>query len=118
MLILLVVGLLLVLPQLAGLLVTRVARQASWSAWPAAAIAVFGAVFYWWLWAPAAARAEASETRCGNWSLGLGFILLLGLSTWASASCSVCWPATGAVRKFPNNLGPIRLDSRAHRGLA
>ena len=43
------------------------------------AIAVFGAVFYWWLWAPAAARAEASETRCGNWSLALGFILLLGL---------------------------------------
>ena len=25
------------------------------------------------------ARAEASETRCGNWSLALGFILLLGL---------------------------------------
>ena len=52
---------------------------ASWSAWPAAAIAVFGAVFYWWLWVPAAARAEASETRCGNWSLALGFVLLLGL---------------------------------------
>ncbi len=79
MLIILGIGLLLVLPQLAGLLVTRLARRATWSAWPAAAIAVFGGAFYWWLWVPARDAAEAAQTRCGNWSLALGFILLLGL---------------------------------------
>ena len=31
------------------------------------------------VWVPAATRAEAAQTRCGNWSLALGFILLLGL---------------------------------------
>ena len=53
--------------QLVGLLVTRLARRASWAAWPAAAIAVFGVVFYWWLWVPARNAAEA----CGNpmWQL-------------------------------------------------
>jgi len=73
------IGLLLLLPQLSGLLVTRLARRSSWAAWPGAAIAVFGAAFYWWLWMPARAAAEASGTRCGNWSLALGFLLLLGL---------------------------------------
>ena len=72
-------GLLLLLPQLLGLLVTRLAPRASWAAWPAAAIATFGGVFYAWLWVPARSAAEASETRCGNWSLALGFVLLLGL---------------------------------------
>jgi len=71
--------LLLVLPQLAGLLVMRLAPRASWAAWPAAAIAVFGAVFYWLLWAPARDAAVAAQTRCGSWSLALGFMLLLGL---------------------------------------
>jgi predicted Na+-dependent transporter len=69
------IGLLLLLPQLSGLLVTRLARRSSWAAWPAAAIAVFGVAFYWWLWVP----ARASERHCGNWSLALGFLLLLGL---------------------------------------
>ena len=73
------VGLLLLLPQLSGLLVTRLARRSSWAAWPAAAIAVFGVAFYWWLWVPARAAADASASHCGNWSLALGFLLLLGL---------------------------------------
>jgi len=67
------------LPQLAGLLVTRLARRASWAAWPAAAIAVFGAVFYWLLWVPERESAAEAHTLCGNWSLALGFMLLLGL---------------------------------------
>src|SRR4029079_1322859 len=52
------IGLLLLLPQPSGLLVTRLARRSSWAAWPGAAIAVFGAAFYWWLWMPARAAAE------------------------------------------------------------
>ena len=79
MIIILGFGLLLLLPQLAGLLVTRLAPRATWAAWPGAAIAVFGAAFYWLLWAPARDSAEAAQTRCGNWSLALGFGLLLGL---------------------------------------
>jgi len=79
MFILLVIGLLLVLPQLAGLLVTRLAKRASWAAWPAAAIAVFGVAFYWMLWVPERESAAELHTRCGNWSLALGFMLLLGL---------------------------------------
>ena len=77
--IILLVGLLLLLPQLAGLLITRLAPRASWAAWPAAAISVFGAAFYWMLWVPARESAEAAQTRCGNWQLALGFGLLLGL---------------------------------------
>jgi predicted Na+-dependent transporter len=75
------ISLLLLLPQLAGLALTRFVRGAatSWAAWPAAAISVFGLAFYWWLWVPAREAAEQSETRCGNWSLALGFVLLLGL---------------------------------------
>jgi hypothetical protein len=72
-------GLLLLLPQLAGLAVMRLAPRASWAAWPAAAIAVFGGAFYWLLWVPARDRAEAAQTHCGNWSLALAFGLLLGL---------------------------------------
>ena len=79
MLILLVIGLLLVLPQLSGLLVTRLARRASWAAWPGAAISVYGLVFYWWLWVPAREAAKAADMRCGNWPLAAGFMLLLGL---------------------------------------
>jgi hypothetical protein len=75
----LVVGVLVLLPQLAGLLVTRLAPRASWTAWPAAAIAVFGAAFYWGCWVPARTAAEQANTGCGNWSLALGFVLLLGL---------------------------------------
>jgi hypothetical protein len=78
MLILLGIGLLLVLPHLVGLLATRIVRS-SWTVWPAAAIAVFGLSFYWWLWVPARNAADASETPCGTWQLALGFILLLGL---------------------------------------
>jgi len=79
MTIILAFGLLLLLPQLAGLLIMRLAPRASWAAWPAAAISVFGLAFYGTLWAPARASAEAAHTRCGNWSLALGFGLLLGL---------------------------------------
>jgi hypothetical protein len=79
MLIILGIGLLVVLPQLAGLLLMRLARRATWSAWPAAAIAVFGGAFYGWVWVPARDAAEAAQTHCGSWSLALGFILLLGL---------------------------------------
>jgi hypothetical protein len=67
-------GLLLVLPQLAGLLVMRLARRASWVAWPAAAIAVFGVVWHEWIWVPARETA-----RCGIWLRGLTFILVAGL---------------------------------------
>ena len=70
------VGLLVVLPQLAGLLVTRFVRRTSWTAWPAAAIAVFGVVFYWWLWVPAR-DAAAQMTRTA------------GCGRSRSASCSV-----------------------------
>jgi predicted Na+-dependent transporter len=75
------ISLLLLLPQLAGLALTRFVRSAatSWATWPAAAISVFGVIFYWCLWVPARTAAEQSETRCGNWSLALGFVLLLGL---------------------------------------
>jgi Na+/proline symporter len=79
MLIILGTGLLLLLPQLIGLLVTRLARRTSWAAWPAGAIATFGFVFYWWFWVPAREHAALEQHPCGNWSLALGFILLLGL---------------------------------------
>ena len=73
------IALLLVLPQLVGLLVTRLVRRASWPVWPAAAIAVFGVVFYWTRWVPAREAAENAFTRCGMWMLALGFALLVGL---------------------------------------
>jgi hypothetical protein len=72
-------GLLLALPQLAGSLVVRLARHASWVAWPAAAIAVFGVVWHQWMWVPARDAAERAETRCGMWSIGAMFILVAGL---------------------------------------
>jgi len=73
-------GLLLLLPQLAGLMVTRFVRQASWTAWPAAAIAVFGFVFYWWLWAPAREAAARMDSHCGGSASGaLSFVLVTGL---------------------------------------
>jgi len=77
----LTLSLLLLLPQLAGLALTRFVRSASsaWTAWPAAAISVFGVVFYWWLWVPARDAAERSPSHCGNWSLALLPFLLLGL---------------------------------------
>ncbi|HXU05117.1 MAG TPA: hypothetical protein VN903_29350 [Polyangia bacterium] len=78
MIIILGFGLLLLLPQLAGLLVTRLAPRATWAAWPGAAIAVFGVAFYWLIWAPTRDAGEV-QTRCGNGSLALGFGLLLGL---------------------------------------
>ena len=71
---LLQIGLLLVLPQLAGLLVTRLARRASWVAWPAAAIAVFGVVWHEWIWVPAQEIA-----RSGVLVRGLAFMLETGL---------------------------------------
>jgi len=73
------IGLLLVLPQLAGLLITRLARRASWVAWPAAAIAVFGVVWRQWMWVPARDAAEQAEARCGMWTIGCAFILVVGL---------------------------------------
>ena len=84
------ISLLLLLPQLAGLALTRFVRGAartssssssssSWATWPAAAISVFGVIFYWFLWVPAREAAEQSETHCGNSMLALGFVLLLGL---------------------------------------
>ena len=53
--------------------------RASWTAWPAAAIAVFGVVFYEWMWAPARDRAAQADTGCGMWSVGCAFILVAGL---------------------------------------
>jgi predicted Na+-dependent transporter len=72
-------ALLVLLPQLAGLLVTRFVRRATWTVWPAAAIAVFGVVWHQWMWVPARNAAEQAETRCGMWSIGLAFILVVGL---------------------------------------
>jgi predicted Na+-dependent transporter len=72
-------GLLVLLPQLAGLLLTRIVRRASWTTWPAAAIAVFGVVWHEWLWVPARNAAERFHTGCGMWAVGLGFILVAGL---------------------------------------
>ena len=77
--VLLLVGLLVLLPQLAGLMVTRFVRSASWTAWPAAAIAVFGLGFYWWLWVPARDAATQQASRCGLWVVALGFVLVTGL---------------------------------------
>jgi hypothetical protein len=74
------VAILLVLPQLAGLLVTRIARRTTWVAWPAAAIAVFGAAFYLLMWAPARAINEQQmDWPCGTWMVALGFGLLVGI---------------------------------------
>ena len=73
------VALLLLLPQMVGLLVTRLARRASWTAWPAAAIAVFGVVWHEWMWVPARNRAVHAHTGCGAWAVGLAFILVVGL---------------------------------------
>jgi hypothetical protein len=73
------VGLLVVLPQLAGLMVTRFVRGTSWTAWPAAAIAVFGFAYYWWLWVPARDAAAQMTSRCGMWAVALGFGLVTGL---------------------------------------
>jgi hypothetical protein len=67
------VALLLLLPQLAGLLVMRLARRASWVAWPAAAIAVFGVVWHQGMWVP------ARDAPCGTALIGLTFILVVGL---------------------------------------
>src|SRR3954469_21046709 len=74
------IGVLVLLPKLAGLLAPRLVRHASWTAWPATTIAVFGAVFYWWCWVPAR-RAIEQAPAAGLWTigLGLGFELALGL---------------------------------------
>ena len=72
-------GLLVLLPQLAGLIVTRFVRRATWVAWPAAAIAVFGVVWHQGLWVPARAAVERAQTGCGNWAVALGFVLVVGL---------------------------------------
>jgi hypothetical protein len=77
--VLLLVGLLVLLPQIAGLMVTRFVRSASWTAWPAAAVAVFGLGFYWWLWVPARDVAAQTASRCGMWGVALGFVLVTGL---------------------------------------
>ena len=77
--VLLLVGLLVLLPQLAGLMVTRFVRSASWTAWPAAAIAVFGFAFYWSQWAPARDAAAQMDSPCGMGAVALGFILVTGL---------------------------------------
>jgi hypothetical protein len=73
------VGLLVVLPQLAGLMLTRFVRRTSWTAWPAAAIAVFGFVYYWWLWVPARDAAAQMTSRCGMWAIALSCGLVTGL---------------------------------------
>ena len=79
LLVVLSLGLLLLLPQLAGLIVMRFVPRAGWTAWPAAAIAVFGVGWHQWLWAPARDRALQAETGCGMWSVGCYFILVVGL---------------------------------------
>ena len=63
----------LVLPHLAGLLVTRLARRTTWVAWPAAAIAVFGAAFYFCVWVP------TRQYPCGTGREAIGILLLAGL---------------------------------------
>ena len=73
------VGLLVLLPQLAGLMLTRFVPRTSWTAWPAAAIAVFGFVYYWWLWVPARAAEARMASHCGMLLLALGFGLVTGL---------------------------------------
>jgi hypothetical protein len=73
MTIILAFGLLLLLPQLAGLLIMRLAPRASWAAWPAAAIFVFGLAFYGTLWAPARASAEAAHYALWELVAGAGF---------------------------------------------
>ena len=74
------IGLLLVLPQLAGLLVTRLVRRASWPVWPAAAISVFGVGWYLLMWVPARDAAAHADTACGMWVVALTVGLLFGLS--------------------------------------
>jgi predicted Na+-dependent transporter len=73
------IALLVLLPQLAGLLVTRFVRRASWTAWPAAAIAVFGVVFHRGVWVPACEGAEQAFPRCGTAQVALAFVLVAGL---------------------------------------
>lgn len=70
---LLALALMLVLPQLAGLLVTRLVRRTTWVAWPAAAIAVFGVAFYFCVWVP------TRHYPCGTGREGVGIILFAGL---------------------------------------
>jgi hypothetical protein len=77
--VLLQVGLLVVLPQLAGLMLTRFVRRTSWTAWPAAAIAVFGFAHYWWLWVPAREAAARMTSHCGFSARALAFGLVTGL---------------------------------------
>ena len=79
LLVVLSLALLLLLPQIAGLILMRFVLRASWTAWPAAAIATFGVVFYEWIWAPARDRAAQAQSGCGMWSLGCAFILVAGL---------------------------------------
>jgi hypothetical protein len=106
----LTLSLLLLLPQLAGLALMRFVRSASsaWTAWPAAAISVFGLVFYWWLWVPARDAAEQAHTHCGNWSLALGFGLLLGLFVHLAVGVLLGLLA----RRPPRREGTARLQKK------
>jgi len=69
----LALALMLVLPQLAGLLVVRVVGRTTWVAWPAAAIAVYGVAFYFCVWVP------TRHYPCGTGREAFGIILLAGL---------------------------------------
>jgi hypothetical protein len=78
----LAIALLLVLPQLAGLILTRFVRRPTWVAWPAAAIVVYGVAFYltlWARWQAAAEQAAEGQMRCGTWQFALGIVLFVGL---------------------------------------
>jgi hypothetical protein len=66
---------LIVVPQLAGLVVTALARWLSWLAWPAAAISAFGVVWHQMVWTP----AQSAARHCGTADFGLVFILGIGL---------------------------------------
>src|SRR4051812_14165649 len=58
---------LIVVPQLAGLVVTALARWLSWLAWPAAAISAFGVVWHQMVWTP----AQSAARHCGTADFGL-----------------------------------------------
>jgi hypothetical protein len=66
------------LPQLAGFLLTWFVRRATPVSWAAAAVAVWSALWYVWMWRPMQAHAE--QSHCGTGQIGVLIFLLLGLT--------------------------------------
>ncbi|HMF44992.1 MAG TPA: hypothetical protein VKQ32_30185 [Polyangia bacterium] len=107
LLVVLSMGLLLLLPQIAGLLVVRFVPRASWTAWPAAAIAVYGVVWHQWVWAPASDRG--AQAGCGMWSVGCTFILVGGLLLHLGVGALLgwyVWRARQSSRRAPPAAPP------------